>query len=255
VADVSLIAQAVTTAPEGYTVPGAQEIILKSVFAQYDGTGAGGSYVPTLQILAPNNAVVASCPIGTTLTAGASADVTWFPRGGLSSSGGGGSGITEIDSPFGTIGITNPNGPTTSIDVEDSTSMVVSFGWQSSGSGTDLFYSQTGNFYLNAIGTQRNVTTTVVQETLIGMPLVFVATNTDAVDFHYVQSITGVIQDLNSSTRQRVSNPAFQNVPASSTVQLSIDGTGHLGALLDTTTNPATWTASGEYAFSLSWFF
>lgn len=92
-ADVALIAQAVTTAPEGYTIPGAQEIILKSIFASFDGTGAGGSYVPTLQILAPNNAVVASCPVGSVLAAGASADVSWFPR-----VGGGGGGV-----PAGTL--------------------------------------------------------------------------------------------------------------------------------------------------------
>ena len=91
-ADVALSAKAITTAPEGYTIPGSQEIILKSVTANYDGTGAGGSFIPTLQIVAPSGAIVASCPIGQTLPAGATADVSWFPRGGVSG-GPGGSGI------------------------------------------------------------------------------------------------------------------------------------------------------------------
>jgi hypothetical protein len=83
-ADVALLAPAVTTAPEGYQVPGAQEIIVKAITASYDGTGAGGSFVPTLQIVAPNGTVVANCPLGSTLAAGASADISWFPDGGLS---------------------------------------------------------------------------------------------------------------------------------------------------------------------------
>jgi len=110
VADVALIAQAVTTTPEGYTVPGSQEIILKSVTASYDGTGAGGSFIPTLQIIAPNGSVVASCPVSTTLAAGALADVSWFPRVGGASSGGGGSSTRDLYFRFANGGFQLPTG-------------------------------------------------------------------------------------------------------------------------------------------------
>lgn len=91
-ADVTLVTGGAEPAPLEYTLPGAQEIVLKAVTASFDGAGAGGSYVPTLQILAPNGLIVASCPIDSPVAAGASADVSWFPRGGVSSSGGGGGG-------------------------------------------------------------------------------------------------------------------------------------------------------------------
>ena len=83
-ADVALLAQQVQTAPNGYQVPGAQEIILKCVSAAYDGTNAVGSFQPALQIIAPNGKVMGTFPVGITLAAGASADVSWFPFGGVS---------------------------------------------------------------------------------------------------------------------------------------------------------------------------
>lgn len=86
-ADIALLASQADDAPLGYQVPGAQEIILKSITASFDGTGAAGTFVPTLQILAPNGAVLAACPVSTQVAAGASADVSWFPRGGLNTSG------------------------------------------------------------------------------------------------------------------------------------------------------------------------
>jgi hypothetical protein len=82
-ADVALLDSEVAATPTGYTVPGAQEIIIKSITASYDGTSAVGPFVPTLQIIAPNGAVLASCPVGVTVAAGGSADVSWFPRGGI----------------------------------------------------------------------------------------------------------------------------------------------------------------------------
>jgi hypothetical protein len=116
VADVALLASQAGEAPIGYQVPGAQEIILKSITASFDGSGASGNFLPVLQIVAPNGAVLASCPVGSTLAAGASADVSWFPRGGVATSGSG-SGITEIDSGDGSITVTNPTGPITDLSV------------------------------------------------------------------------------------------------------------------------------------------
>jgi hypothetical protein len=82
-ADVAILNPQVEAAPTGYTIPGAQELILKSVKASYDGSGAGGDYVPTLQFVAPNGTIVSECPLGSTVTAGDDVDVTWFPRGGV----------------------------------------------------------------------------------------------------------------------------------------------------------------------------
>jgi hypothetical protein len=84
-ADVAILNPQVEAAPTGYTIPGAQEIILKSVKASYDGTGAAGNYVPVLQFVAPNGTIVSECPLGSTVTAGDDVDVTWFPRGGVTS--------------------------------------------------------------------------------------------------------------------------------------------------------------------------
>lgn len=92
-ADIALLASQADDAPLGYQVPGAQEIILKSITASFDGSGAAGAFIPTLQIIAPNGAVLAACPVSTSVAAGASADVSWFPRGGLGGSAPAGSGI------------------------------------------------------------------------------------------------------------------------------------------------------------------
>jgi hypothetical protein len=84
-ADVALVAGETLATPLQYLIPGAQEIVPKAVTAEYDGSGAGGDFVPTLIIRAPNGSVLAHAPIGSALTAGASADVSWFPRGGVGS--------------------------------------------------------------------------------------------------------------------------------------------------------------------------
>jgi len=93
VADISILDSSTAAAPKSYTVKGAQEIILRSVTGSYDGTGAAGSYIPAVQILDPAGFVVGTFVANTTLAAGASADVSWFPglkAPGTSSGGGGG---------------------------------------------------------------------------------------------------------------------------------------------------------------------
>lgn len=119
--DIAILAAPPVAAPEQYAVPGAQDLILKSARAAFDGTGAAGSYVPTLRILTSNGQPVAECPCGTTLAAGASADVSWFPRGGVSA-GAGGSGIQfNTDNEGGWLDVTanakDANGA--GIDLED----------------------------------------------------------------------------------------------------------------------------------------
>lgn len=105
--DIAINAQAVIAAGTGYTVPGSQEILVKSIRASYNGAGAVGSFRPVLQVIDPGGVVVAECDIGTTLAAGASADCSWFP--GVRQAGGG------------TLETTNPAGsplvsPTTELE-------------------------------------------------------------------------------------------------------------------------------------------
>ena len=91
--DQSILDTSVHTAPKGYQVTGAQQILIKSVTASFDGTGAGGSWVPALQILDPSGFVTGTYVCGTTKAAGESADVSWFPWGGVSQAASGGSGL------------------------------------------------------------------------------------------------------------------------------------------------------------------
>lgn len=79
-ADIDILSTSTAAAPKDFTIAGALEILLKNVTASFDGTGAGGSFVPALQIVDPAGVIVGTYPIDTTLAAGASADVSWFPR-------------------------------------------------------------------------------------------------------------------------------------------------------------------------------
>lgn len=112
-ADVAILQQQVEPTPDGYQIPPAQEIILKSIKCSYDGSGAGGDYIPTLQFVAPNGFITLECPISSTVTAGDDADINWFPRGGVSAAAG--SGVTEVDSIDGSITVLNNTGPTVQI--------------------------------------------------------------------------------------------------------------------------------------------
>ena len=91
--NVVLIARATEAAPKDYVVPAAQEIEPLVVRADVDGTGAAGSFEPTLQVLSPAGDVIVSVPAAT-VAAGGSASVTWAPF--LGSGGGAGSAKTYV---------------------------------------------------------------------------------------------------------------------------------------------------------------
>ena len=79
-ADVPLVNRAVESSPKDYTLPQAQEIILKAVTAEIDGTGAAGSYLPALQLISDAGDVMwTALDTGTTVAAGGTQDVSWFP--------------------------------------------------------------------------------------------------------------------------------------------------------------------------------
>lgn len=65
--------------PADWVVPGALDLLLKSIYAEYDGTSAGSSYVPTVELLDDAGRTVGAWPYSSSVAAGASADVTWFP--------------------------------------------------------------------------------------------------------------------------------------------------------------------------------
>jgi hypothetical protein len=66
--------------PAAFVVPGNGQIRPKTIFASYDGTGAAGSFVPAVKIISDGGETVGIFECDTTLAAGASADVTWFPH-------------------------------------------------------------------------------------------------------------------------------------------------------------------------------
>lgn len=61
-----------------YAVPAGGELIPLTVRATMDGTGAAASFYAVVQVISPSGRVMANA-ISTTIAAGASADVTWFP--------------------------------------------------------------------------------------------------------------------------------------------------------------------------------
>jgi hypothetical protein len=79
--DGAIVIPDTAAAPKDYTLSGAQEIALKSVRALIDGTGAGSAFLPTLQLLDPNGHVMWEGAAQSTVAAGGSADVSWFPVG------------------------------------------------------------------------------------------------------------------------------------------------------------------------------
>ena len=79
--DTQILASGSAAAPEAYTVPPAQEIIVKAVSATLDGTGASGDFLPMLSIIPPGGVGAIECPMLTTVAAGESAEVSWFPGG------------------------------------------------------------------------------------------------------------------------------------------------------------------------------
>lgn len=108
--DVQIADTSSGDAPHDYTVPSSADFILKAAYGVFDGTLASGNFLPAIEIVSDSGHTVARS-VGQQVTAGDSAEVSWFPFAPPASSGGGG-GITEIESTDGSITVTNPTGPT-----------------------------------------------------------------------------------------------------------------------------------------------
>lgn len=66
--------------PASYRVPASLEIVVSSVFARFDGSGAGGDFLATLDILSQSGNLISRVAVNSqTLAAGDSARVTWAP--------------------------------------------------------------------------------------------------------------------------------------------------------------------------------
>lgn len=106
--------------PQSYTVPANGAIIPLVITATMDGSSATGSFLAVVEIVAQTGVVVAYCRTPSAIAAGASAAVSWFPGGDVeedtSSTVPGGT-ISDIASPGGTLTVTAPSGPTTSLDL------------------------------------------------------------------------------------------------------------------------------------------
>lgn len=85
--DLPIVIPDTAVAPKDYTLSGTQELALKTVRALIDGSGAATAFLPTLQLLDPNGHVMWEGATTSTVAAGGSADVSWFPGLGGSGSG------------------------------------------------------------------------------------------------------------------------------------------------------------------------
>lgn len=111
-ADVSILDTSSAAVPKAYEVAGAQEIILKGVTASFDGSGAGGSWIPALQVVDPSGFIVGTYTCSTTVAAGSSVDVSWFPRGGVAVSAAAGRGVSHGDVASLTLTVPDSDGST-----------------------------------------------------------------------------------------------------------------------------------------------
>ncbi|PYO44589.1 MAG: hypothetical protein DMD33_02625 [Gemmatimonadetes bacterium] len=93
-ADTQILAQQVQATPGDYTPPAGQVITIGAVFAHYDGTGAAGSYVPTLDIISDAGKTILSVVQDSTVAAGTSVEASWAPFLRTAAAAAAGSGIT-----------------------------------------------------------------------------------------------------------------------------------------------------------------
>jgi len=133
-------------APISYTVSGDQVFDLIGVRAVFDGTGAGGNFLPCVQIKSAAGHIL-SQSIGSSVTAGGSADVSFAPFL-RSTGGGGGTGtISDITSTDGSVTITNPTGPTTDLSAHG---IQFAAGYYNSNSLT-VGSGSSANFHINHV--------------------------------------------------------------------------------------------------------
>jgi hypothetical protein len=78
--DQQILVTGQAAAPAQFKIPGNGQVQPKAVFAHYDGTGAGGAFLPALKVVSDAGETVGIYAGDTQIAAGASADVSWFPH-------------------------------------------------------------------------------------------------------------------------------------------------------------------------------
>lgn len=67
------------SAPAAWKLPDNLELLVKRCFAHYDGTGAGGAFLPTLRVRDDADRVVLEVPMDASVAAGSSVEASWAP--------------------------------------------------------------------------------------------------------------------------------------------------------------------------------
>lgn len=119
-ADRAIVDRAVAAAPKDYVVAANVSLRLKAVGATLNGVGAGGPFLPAVQLVAPDGTVMWTAVPAAPIAAGGTAVVSWFPGGNVDEDAATPTGITFLASPSGTLAVTNPAGPTTDVDLAPS---------------------------------------------------------------------------------------------------------------------------------------
>lgn len=78
-ADTQFHALPTKAAPNDWVLPASLEMTLKAARALFDGTGAGGAFLPALEIISDSGTPVGTYVAGTAVSAGSSADVSFAP--------------------------------------------------------------------------------------------------------------------------------------------------------------------------------
>lgn len=78
--DSALLVAGAGPAPLDYEVPNAQEIIVLSARAIVDGSGAGSAFLPVVEFISDGDIILTQAITDSTVAAGGSAQVSWFPR-------------------------------------------------------------------------------------------------------------------------------------------------------------------------------
>jgi len=80
VADTQTIPLGTEDTPADWTIDTAHVYTLGAVYAEFDGTGAGGDFIPVLEVISDSGHKVVAVPGDDTVTAGDTAQQTWAPR-------------------------------------------------------------------------------------------------------------------------------------------------------------------------------
>lgn len=94
--DIAIVNSTVAGAPKDYVLTGTQELLLKAVEATIDGSSSSAPFQVVLQMIAPNGTVMWSSPTSS-VAAGESVVVSWFPDVGDDGGSSGGSSFTVTD--------------------------------------------------------------------------------------------------------------------------------------------------------------